>query len=144
MVTSGPTPSPDNTGAQGMSPTDVPKDVPPPVSGHFSWANFISSIIGGYLIAGDVVNLALQDCHSRSNLAARLVAQMYTLCERAGSNCHGKQGKTVLDGERLKACMHYFPLQHLETQIMADTEMRNAVDEVCRKTKTAGKDENSL
>ena len=63
---------------------------------------------------------------------------------RAGSNCHGKQGKTVLDREKLKACMHYFPLQHLETQIMADKEMRNAVDEVCRKTKTAGKDENSV
>ena len=140
MVTPGPTPSPDNAGAQRMSPTVLQDTSHRLIS--------ISSIIRGYLIAGDVVNLVLQDCHSRSNLAARLVAEMYTLRERAGSNCHGKQGKTALDGEKLKAifdtCMHHFPLQHLETQIMADKEMRNAVDEVCRKTKTAGKDENSV
>ena len=73
---------------------------------------------------------------------------MYTLRERAGSNCSGKQGKSALDGEKLKAifatCMHHFPLQRLETQLMADKKMRNAVDEVCRKTKTAGEDENSV
>ena len=73
---------------------------------------------------------------------------MYTLRERAGSNCHGKQGKAALDGEKLKAifatCMHHFPVQRLETQLMADKEMHNAVDEVCRKTKTAGEDENSV
>ena len=30
---------------------------------------------------------------------------MYTLRERAGSNCRGKQGKTALDGEKLKAIL---------------------------------------
>ena len=56
--------------------------------------------------------------------------------------------ETALNREKLKAifatCMKHFPLQRLETQLMADKEMRNAVDEVCRKTKTAGEDENSV
>ena len=63
-------------------------------------------------------------------------------------NCHGMQGKAALDGEKLKAIfatyMHHFQLQRLETKIMADKEMRNAVDEVCTKTKTACEDENSV
>ena len=32
-------------------------------------------------------------------------------------------------------CMQYFPLQRLETQFLADKEMRTAIDETCRKTK---------
>ena len=137
MITPGPTPHPDNTGAQKMSPT-VLQDTS-------SQANIISPFVRGYHIAGDIVNLVLHGYRSRRNLAARLAAKMYTLCERASSNCRGKQGKAALDGEKLKAsfatCMHHFPLQHLESQIMADKEMCNAVDEVCRKIKMAGKDE---
>ena len=70
-----------------------------------SRANVISPVVGGYLIAGDIVNLVLQGCRSRRNLAARLVAKMYTLRERAGSNCCGKQGKATLDREKLKAIL---------------------------------------
>ena len=140
MITPGPTSRPDNAGAQMMSPT-VLQDAS-------SRANVISPVVGGYLKAGDIVNLVLQGCRSRRNFAARLATRMYTLRERAGSNCHGKQGKTALDGEKLKVifatCMQHFPLERLETQLMADKEMRNAVDEVCRKTKTAGEDENSV
>ena len=48
-------------------------------------------------------------------------------------------GKTPLDVFRVKAIyaasMHHFPLQRLETQVVADKEMRTAIDEVCRKTK---------
>ena len=50
----------------------------------------ISPAVGGYLIAGDV-NLALQSCLSRRNLAVRLVEKLYTLCGRVDSNCHGVQ-----------------------------------------------------
>ena len=137
-VTPGPTPRPDYAGASMMSPT-VLQDVS-------SRANIISPTVGGYLIAGDVLNMVLQGCRSRRNLAARLAAKTYTLHERAASNCRGVQGKTALDKEKLKVifttCMQHFPLQRLETQVMADKEMRNAVDEVCRKTKMAREDEN--
>ena len=78
-------------------------------------------------IASDIVNLALQGCRSRRNLAARLAAKLYTLRERTGSNCRGKQGRTALDQGKLKAIfsayMQYFPLQCLETQLIADKEM---------------------
>ena len=70
-----------------------------------SLANVISAVVGGYNIAGDIVNLVLQGCRFRRNLAARLAEKMYTLRERAGSNCRGKQGKTALDGEKLKAIL---------------------------------------
>ncbi len=33
------------------------------------------------------------------------------------------------------AAMKYFPLQQLETSMMAEKEMRNAVDKCCSKTK---------
>ena len=63
--------------------------------------------------------------------------KIYTLRERTGSNCRGKQGKTALDQEKLKAiftsCMQHFPLK---MQLTADKEMCNAVDKVCRKSKT--------
>ena len=59
--------------------------------------------------------------------------------EKMGSNCHGKQGKLPLDQGKLltifTVCMQHF-LQRLETQQSADKDMRNAVDEVCRKTRT--------
>ena len=115
-----------------------------------SRANIISPsvTIGEYRISGETLNLAMQGCRSRRNLAARLALKVYTLRERTGSNCRGKQGKTALDQGKLKAifstCMLQFPLQRLETQIMADKEMRNAVDEVCRKTKTPTDEENGL
>ena len=71
MITSGQTPRPDNAGALVMAQT-VLQDAS-------LWANVISPIVGGYLIPGNIVNLVLQGCHSRRNLAARLVAKMYTL-----------------------------------------------------------------
>ena len=104
-----------------------------------SRANIVSPPVSSYEIANEVLNLALQGCRSRRNLAGRLAAQVYTLRERSGSNCRGKQGKTALDQVKLKAiyttCMQQFPLQRLEMQLAADKEMRNAIDEVCRKTR---------
>ena len=69
-----------------------------------------------------------------------LAAKVFTVWERQASNCRGVMGKTPLDVFRVKAIfaasMHHFPLQHLETQVIADKEMRTAIDEVCRKTKS--------
>ena len=90
-VTPGPAPHPDNAGAQMMFPA-VLQDAS-------SWTNITSPAVGGFLMAGDVVNLALQSCRPRRNLVARLAAKLYTLRERAGSNCRGKEGKTALDRE---------------------------------------------
>ena len=98
-----------------------------------------TSTQGSYAVPTDVVATVLFGCKSRRNLAARLAAKIFSLQERQGSNCRGVLGKTPLDVFRVKAiyavCMHHFPLQRLETQLMADKEMRTAIDEVCRKTK---------
>ena len=32
--------------------------------------------------------------------------------------------------------LQHFPLQRLETKVMADKDMHNEIDDVCRKTKT--------
>ena len=88
---------------------------------------------------GDVVSTAVFGCKFRRNLAARLAAKVFMLQERQGSNCHGVLGKTPLDVYCFKVsycvCMQHFPLQRLEMQLLADKEMRTAIDETCRKTK---------
>ena len=54
--------------------------------------------------------------------------------------------KDTLDQVKLKAifttCMQHYPLQRLETRLTADKEMRNAIDEVCRKTMPITEPEN--
>lgn len=89
--------------------------------------------------ASDVVATVLFGCRSKQNLAARLAAKIFTVEERQSSNCRGVLGKTPLDVFCVKGiytvCMHHLPLQRLETKVMADKEMRTAIDKVCRKTK---------
>ena len=63
----------------------------------------ISPAFGGYIIPAEVLNLALQACRSRRNLAAWLGAEIITLQERLTIICRGNQGRTALDGEKLKA-----------------------------------------
>ena len=103
-------------------------------------ANMATPPVGCYTISNDVMTLALQSCRSRRNLAGRLAARVFTMREKMSSNCRGKQGKSPLDQGKLltifTVCMQHFPLQRLETQQSADKDMRNAVDEVCRKTRT--------
>ena len=89
----------------------------------------------------DVVSSVILECKSRRNMAARLAGKLFNVHERCRSNCRGVLGKTALDVHRVKAifstCMQHFSLQHLETQVLADKEMRTAIDELCRKTKTS-------
>ena len=93
----------------------------------------------GYAVPPDIVGVVLIGCKSRRNLAARLASRIFSANERCGSNCRGVLGKTPLDVNRVKAiysiCMQHFPLQHLETQLAADKEMRTTIDELCQKTK---------
>ena len=55
------------------------------------------------------------------------------------SNSHGVCGKMALNSLKVKAihatCMKHYPLERLDTRAAAEKEMRNAIDEVCRKTK---------
>ena len=99
--------------------------------------------VGGtqeYSVARDDVDMCLLGCRSRRNLAARLAEKIFSLQERATSNCRGVLGKKALEQSKVKAihatCMKHFPLERLEMAITAEKDMRNTIDEVCRKTKT--------
>ena len=93
----------------------------------------------GYVSHGDVLQ-CLNACRSRRNFASRLALKAFTPTERAGSNCRGACGKKALNCFKVKAiyqlCVQHFPLDRLETSSGAEKEMRNAIDEACRKTKT--------
>ena len=98
-----------------------------------------TSTLGGYVVPPDVVSIVLFRCKSRRNLAACLVSKIFSVYERQGSNWHGVLGITPLDVYRVKAinsvCMQHFSLQLLETQLLADKEMRTVIGKLCRKTK---------
>ena len=100
------------------------------------------SSVGGtasYHIPVEDIAFALNACRSRRNLAGHSVVEIFTKRERAMSNCRGKLGKTVLNSLKVKAiystCMKCYPLQRLENTAMTDREMRNAIDEICRKSR---------
>ena len=92
-----------------------------------------------FVIPQDNLTFALEGCKSRRNFAARLVSQLFNPQERASSNCRGVLGKKQLNRSKVKAiyatAMKYYPLQRLETYHTKEREMRQAIDEVCRKTK---------
>ena len=92
-----------------------------------------------YCIQAEDISFALTACRSRRNLAARLAAKVFSPQQHLGSNCRGVLGKKALNGPKVKAifnaCMQHFPLQRLESASSSEKEMRNAIDEVCRKTK---------
>ena len=101
---------------------------------------------GEFLIAQEDVVQCLAACKSRRNLAARLANKLFTTEEKFGSNCRGACGKTALNYLKVKAifatCSKHYPLDRLETGATAEREMRNAIDEVCRKTKAPVNNEN--
>ena len=90
-------------------------------------------------IAQEDVAHCLKACKSRRNLAGRLATRLFSAQERVGSNCRGACGKRKLNTLKVRSiyscCIANFPLERLETSITAEKEMRNAIDEVCRKTK---------
>ena len=109
--------------------------------------NFVSPLnqSGGedtYSIPPTLVASCLHGCKSRRNLAGRLAAQIFPAEERKLSNVKGALGKKRLDPLKANAiftvCLQKFPLDRLETRLLAEKDMRNAVDETCRKTKIPG------
>ena len=136
-----PTPMPYFPGIEGLlsefygSPPPPPP--PPPDYGG-----------GDSVIAQEDLKAALSSCRSRRNLAARRALRLFSPQERAESNCRGVLGKKTLKKAKVAAIfnvsMKQFPLQRLETDAMAAKEMRNAVDECCRKTRVPlSQDENT-
>ena len=95
-----------------------------------------------YSIPPALVVSCLHGCKSRRNLAGRLAAQIFPAEERKLSNVRSALGKKRLDPLKVNAiftvCLQKFPLDRLETRLLVGKDMRNAVDETCRKTKIPG------
>lgn len=111
----------------------------PPVSISTTPCKMSVNIQADFVIETNMVLTALQGCLSWRNLAARRAVRTFTPEERIVSNCWGVCGKQALNTTRLDAimrmCLKYFPLDCLEKEVNAFKDMRNAVDEACRKTK---------
>ena len=66
-------------------------------------------------------------CRSRRNLAGRLALSLYTE-ERTSSNYRG-----VLNEAIRNACVTEFPPKQFETPLMIQKEIREGMDEMCRR-----------
>ena len=105
-----------------------------------------SNNVQEYCVPDEILYTALSACKSRRNLASRLATKIFTIEERVRSNSRGLCGKKALNSIKLnaihKVCIKNFPLERLETKTMAEKDMRNAIDEACRKTKPITESEN--
>ena len=99
-------------------PSQTPFSSPCFVSSPLQELNY-SSNLQEYSVPDDILYTALSACKSRRNLASRLATKIFTIEERVG---------------RL--------LERLETKTIAEKDMRNAIDEACRKTKPIPESEN--
>ena len=77
-------------------------------------------------------------CRSRRNLAGRLALSLYTEEERTSSNYRGVLNKIKkLDPIRSEAirnaCVTEFPPKQFETPLMIQKEIREGMDEMCRR-----------
>ena len=76
-------------------------------------------------------------CRSRRNLAGRLALLLYTE-ERTSSNYRGVLNKKKLDPIRSEAirnaCVTEFPPKQFETPLMIQKEIREGMDEMCRRS----------
>ena len=92
-----------------------------------------------YSIPQSTIQLCLNGCKSRRNLAGRLTLKLFTNEERRRSNCRGVVGKQPLYPIKVRTifnvCYQQFPMDRLENPLQAEKEMRNAIDEQCRKTR---------
>lgn len=84
-----------------------------------------------YAIPREVLEVALDECRSRTSLSTSLVRLLFTPEERLTSNCRGV-GKNQLDPHRIQAimdtCMAVFPPQADETPKSVRAKIRTAVD----------------
>ena len=86
---------------------------------------------GKYTIPREVLEVALDECRSRTSMATSLVRLLFTPEERLTSNCRGV-GKSQLDPQRIQgvmdACMAVFPPQADETPKSVRAKIRTAID----------------
>ena len=86
---------------------------------------------GKYTIPREVLEVALDECRSRTSMATSLVRLLFTAEERLSSNCRGV-GKSQLDPQRIQgvmdACMAVFPPQADETPKSVRAKIRTAID----------------
>lgn len=84
-----------------------------------------------FAIPREVLEVALDECRSRTSLSTSLVRLLFTPEERLTSNCRGV-GKNQLDPQRIQAvmdtCMAVFPPQADETPKSVRAKIRTAVD----------------
>lgn len=84
-----------------------------------------------------MVKDAAQGCRSRRNLAGRLADTIFTAEEKCTSNCRGVK-KKQLDFQKTsairRACIAEFPGKQHETERMIEKEVREGIDEMCRRS----------
>ena len=92
---------------------------------------------GKFIISQSIINRAMSGCRSRRNLAGRLTQILFTEEEKVASNVRGVGRKQPLNELKVdsirEVCYQQFPLDRTEPNINADKDVRNAMDEVCRK-----------
>ena len=80
---------------------------------------------------------ASHGCRSRRNLAGRLANLLFTDEEKSTSNYRGVLNKKRLDIRKTeairKACTSDFPPKQYETSQMVERDIREGVDEMCRR-----------
>ena len=66
------------------------------------------------------------------------MSRLFSVQDKVESNCRGASIKKALNTLTVQAiyscCIANYPLVRLETSTTAEKEMRNTIDEVCRKT----------
>lgn len=98
--------------------------------------NVRSSPSETYEIPLSTVKDTAQGCRSRRNLAGRLANALFTSEEKRTSNCRGIN-KDKLDFRRVsairRACVIEFPAKQNENERMIEKEIREGIDEMCRR-----------
>ena len=91
-------------------------------------------------VAHTILRQCMNGCKSRRNLAGRLTQTLFTENEKRISNVRGVAGKVALDVWKVEAiqeaCYQQFPADRTESKIATDRELRNAMDEICRKSRS--------
>ena len=88
-------------------------------------------------IPEQIIKEVTEGCHSHRNLAGRLATRLFTLEEMKTSNYRGVK-KNTLDKSKTAAirrcCISKFPPYQHESEAIVDMDIREGVDEMCRRS----------
>ena len=117
----------------------LPKvQMPLPPLGSTALGDVSNRSVDGALIGHEYV-IPQDDVDHWLILAGWLASRLFTKQEKCGSNTRGMCGNKALNVSEVKTiyscCISNYPLERLETSTVAERDIRNAVDKVCRKTK---------